>query len=855
MRPTRIAAPVIISLVAALALPATAAAAPSRSRSSGATTAGGIEYVLLALTPQNRTALRALAGSSMPRGFSRATALAAALPSAARREAVVSTVRSLGLTVDRVDRMSVVVSAPAGRIRALFGSARAVDPTSPVEHPLPTIPSVLRGNVTVALGGDDNRPAMRHFALADRTADGTDFRTAYGVSNLDPLTPPVQAEKEETIATVQLSGWHSSDLNKYADFLRQQTGNPAWPTPKYTQIDDPLLPSCVSSTSNKCPNALGDDVEVDLDQEAIYATAPYAHQRAYTSGNDFLGLYDSLTSIGDDASDPRVDRHIVAASISWGFCETDLNQENNSNGLYSSFEDLLSYVLGTGVTVFASSGDNGAFCDGKHKGVFYPASSPQVISVGGTQYPNSVASDAPQGWAEPNWTPASGGASGGGVSDVFPLPLYQQSAGITASGRAVPDISAMAGSPGFDVVTTSPSGGGTFPVGGTSVASPVTASTYAVQVAQHGYSWGVGDILPGLYAQTANFTDVNDGCTTAATSCPGYNGVDVAHAGYDEVTGLGTPIWSSLVSPALGGDPHLSVGAAYTRSTTVPVSVHTADWQNFDRYRIDVDANHTCTVANATATPPTSVKIDDFGFKGLADGVHDLTLVAFNAATKVCHYADAFVFVDTTKPSPSVELTPLTGTNSIALQWNGGDSGGSGIKTFQVSMVSAGRQVFTTTSSRGQTVHLPGKRGASYTVTVTATDHAGNVRAATASLIDDRAMSMSGRWSHIFTRSDYAGESSRSNRAGATASGNVTGRVYVLYVVKCPTCGNAVVSVDGQQVKTIDLFATHTRHLVAVTVYKNGADVSRHVVVKVLGSRNSQSHGSDVYVDAISARA
>src|SRR5690242_9375519 len=94
LRPTRIAAPVIISLVAALALPATATAAPARTANAGAT-----ERVLLALTPHDRTALRALARSAMPRGSSRATALTAALPSPSQREAVVATARSLGLTV------------------------------------------------------------------------------------------------------------------------------------------------------------------------------------------------------------------------------------------------------------------------------------------------------------------------------------------------------------------------------------------------------------------------------------------------------------------------------------------------------------------------------------------------------------------------------------------------------------------------------------------------------------------------------------------------------------------------------------------------------------------------------------
>ena len=848
MRPTRIAAPMIVCLAAALALPATATAASHSNAASGRT-----EHVLLALTPQNRGALRALAHSSVARGSSRAAALAAALPSDSQRGAVVSAARALGLSVDRISRMSVLVSAPASRIRDLFGSARAVDPTSPVEHPLPLLPSALRGYVTIALGGDDNRPAVRHFAMPDGTADGTDFRAAYGVSALDPTTPPTAAEKDETIATVQLSGWHSSDLNKYAAFLRQQTGNPNWPTPSYTQVDDPLLPSCIASNANKCPNMVGDDVEVDLDQEAIYASAPYAHQRAYTSGNDFLGLYDSLTSIGDDASDPRVDRHIVAASVSWGFCETDLDQDPNSNQLYSSFEDVLSYDLATGVTVFASSGDNGAYCDGKHKGVSYPSSSPQVVGVGGTEYQSSVASDAPQGWVESSFTPSTGGASGGGVSEAFPVQAFEKNAGIAAAGRTVPDISAVAGSPRFDVVTTSPSGGGTFPVCGTSAAAPRAASTYAVQVAQHGYSWGVGNILPGLYTQPGNFTDVNDGCTMPVAQCPGYNGADVAHAGYDEVTGLGTPKWSTLVSPALGGDPHLSVGAAYVNSTTVPVSVHSADWQTFNRYRIDVDANHTCTIANASATPPTSVKIDDFGYKGLADGIHDLTLVAFNSADNQCHYADAFVFVDTTKPSPEAQLTPGSGVEDLLVHWGGGDSGGSGIKNFRVTVTTGGRQVFSTTATRDKTLRIPAQRGKAYALTVTATDFAGNVRSSTATLVDDAGLGLSGKWSRVFARSDYAGATSLSSRSGSTATGSLAGRVYQVYVIECPTCGKAAISVDGKRVKTIDTYSARTRHRVAVKVFKSGSEQPRRVVVTVLGSHSSRSAGTNVYLDALTA--
>ena len=853
MLTTRIAAPLTVCLAAALALPVAAVASPS-------TASGPTEHVLLTLKPQNRGALRALARTASGRGTANAAALAAALPSSAERADVMSTARSLGLTVDRADRMSVLVSAPASRIRALFGSARAVDPSSPVQHPLPGLPGALRGSVTIALGGDDHRPAFRHFALPDGTADGTDFRTAYGDSVTNPLTPPTAAEQNETIATVQLSGWHSSDLTKYAGYLRQQTGNPAWPTPKYTGIDDPLLPSCIATAHNArtCSNLPGDDVEVDLDQEAIYATAPYAQQRGYTSGNDFFGLYDSLAAIGDDASDPTVDRHIVAATISWGFCETDLDSDSSANELYASFEDVLSYDLATGVTVFAATGDSGGQCDGTTTGVSYPASSPQVIAVGGTSYEGPVASTAPTGWVDPGWTAGNTkglGAAGGGVSEVFPEPSYQKNAGITATGRAVPDISALAGDPGFNVVTTSPSGAGTFPVGGTSVSSPVTAATYALQVARHGYSWGVGDILPGLYAQSASFTDVNDGCAAAGPTCPGWNGVDVAHAGFDLVTGLGTPKWSSLVSSQLGGDPHLSVGLAYSSGTRVPVTVHTADWQNFDRYRVDVDSDHVCTVVNASATKPTSVRIDDFGFKGLADGVHDLTLVAFNSADQVCHFADAFVFVDTTNPSPLAKLSVGGGRNAVVARWGGGDSGGSGIKTWRVTLGYTGHVLLSTTSSHADSVRVPAKRGKTYTLNVTATDRAGNTQTASATLLDDPATGLSGNWSRATSTAAFGGSTSESSRSGASSSVRLRASAYYAYVTTCSSCGRFAVYVDGKKAKTFDTYSGHTRHRVPITLFSSAKEVQRHVVIKVLGRHSSKSHGNDVFLDAISTRS
>jgi kumamolisin len=853
VRISRLPAPIVACVVAALAAPVLATT-PAGAASVRQQPTGPTQRVLLTLAPQDRGALRALARSSSVRRAETAASLSEALPSDARRRSVADTARNLGLHVDRSNRMSVLVSGRASLVRSLFGSARAVDPRSPVQHPLPSLPSALRGQVTVAFGGDDNRPAFRHFGLPDGTADGTDFRTAYGDTDTSPLAAPSAHEKAATIATVQLSGWHSSDLDAYATFLRNQTGNAGWPAPRYTGVDDPLLPSHVAQSG---PN-FGNDIEVDLDQEAIYAVAPFARQRAYLSGNDLFGMYDSLAAIGDDASDPTVDRHLIAASISWGFCETDLNSDPSSNALYAAFEDVLSYDLATGVTVFSASGDDGSKCDGSHLGVSYPASSPQVISVGGTQHTGGdVIADPPSGWKD------TFGSSAGGASKVFPRPAYQPFALTGSTMRTVPDISALAGDPGFDVRSTSPAAPHAVDTyGGTSLASPVSAATYAVQVAQHNFSWGVGNILPGLYDQAANtpssFTDVDDGCVANDSSCAGWNGVDVAHAGYDQVTGLGTPVWSSIVSPGLGGDPHLSVGRAYSNSRVVPVTVRTPDWQSYDRFRIDVDGDHVCTVNNASATKPTSVTVPAFGGAHSADGVHSLTLVAFNSADNICHYSDAFVFVDTTDPSPTAGLSITKGVKNLLASWGGNDrdffSEGSGIRSLRVKLGYPGKVVLNRTTFNRGSVRVTAKPGKVYTLSVTATDYAGNVHTAVAQLVDDREFSFSRGWSRTIGPTAFDGSEATSTRRGAKASASATGLTYALYVTTCSTCGKIGIIVGGKQRRVIDTYSKRTHDRVRFTVYSVRSDVRRKLTFKVLGTQNSHSGGHRVIVDGLTTK-
>jgi kumamolisin len=830
MRIARLAAPVSCCLALTLAAPTAALA-----RNAAADSAPS--RVLLVVAPQDRAALRALAHGGAAAVATDAGRLAGALPGAERRRTVADTARALGLTVDRVGTLSVAAHGPARLVTDLFGSARAVAPASAVQHPLPRVPAAFGGAVTVALGGDDTRPAFRPAVLDNGTAEGVDFRTAYGDTQTAPNTPlaalpdaVARATRAQSIATVQLSGWRTGNLAAYRSFLQSssQSGS-SWPVPSYTVVKDPFLPPS------------GHNLEVDLDQEALYSVAPYAHQRAYLSGNDFIGMYDSLVAIGDDASDPVTDHHIVAASISWGFCETDILRDPRAASLYTAMEDALSYVLSTGVTVFAASGDGGSTCAGTTPGVFYPASSPQVVGVGGTQHAptgscpasTSLVTDDPIGWP----------SSGGGSSAIWPRPAYQDGT-VSGANRSVPDIAALAGCPRFEVVTSTE--GDHQSVGGTSLASPVATATFAAELARHGYSWGVGDVLPGLYAQQAGgFTDVVDG----------------AAPGYDVVTGLGTPLWDALLDADLGGQPHLTVDTAYSPTTRVPVTVRTPDWLSFDNYRIDVDGGRLCTTQSPEpdGAKPAYVRIDDGGIRGGADGIHSLTLVAWDdpapGETVQCRFADAFAFVDTIRPIPVAKLSVGDGRRDVVASWRGFDgANGSGIRRYHVRLSTQTKTLVSKVTSRRGTVRVVGRPGKVYTLRVTAVDRAGHSRTVTGRLVDDRHASYAGGWRRTKASGTFDHTLSVADRAGARATQRLPGFSYTVVVTTCSSCGRLAVYVDGVRRRTVDTYSARTHHRVTFTVYTARRDDTRRVVVRALGTRDTRSTGTRVLLDALAGK-
>lgn len=232
----------------------------------------------------------------------------------------------------------------------------------------------------------------------------------------------------------------------------------------------------VSVDPNADPDSTG---EVMLDIDVAGALGGGAKIVTYFSTFDEKGLIDCLsTVINDSTNDPSV------ISISWGW---DENENFNNQGVTWSAAAIthcnasLLALAHLGITVCVSTGDDGSEAqmqDGRAH-VNFPASSPYVLAVGGTTL--HVRKDA-KGAAkitEVVWNDGPGSGTGGGVSDITPVPAWQAGKVLPSinsghfAGRAIPDVAANADpSTGYLIM----SGGKLQIVGGTSASAPLWAS-------------------------------------------------------------------------------------------------------------------------------------------------------------------------------------------------------------------------------------------------------------------------------------------------------------------------------------------------------------------------------------------
>ena len=416
------------------------------------------------------------------------------------------------------------------------------------------LPAELQGYVVAVLGLDNRPQAQPHFrilgehgAAAAQVAQGQGFARPHAGAGISytPVQvgelyqfPPNATASGQTIGIIELGGgFRPSDIATYFKSLGQKP-----PT---------VIAVPVGTGKNKPTTANSADGEVMLDIEVAGAVAPGARIVVYFAPNTDQGFVDAIAhAIHDNTYKPSV------ISISWGSAEINWTAQ-----AIAALDAACQSAAALGITITVASGDNGssdAVTDGNNH-VDFPASSPHVLACGGTNLQgNGSAITAETVWnAQPN-----GGATGGGVSNVFPLPTWQAGSKVPqptnpSGGRGVPDVAGDADPASGYVVRVD---GQTFVIGGTSAVAPLWAGLIAVANQQNGNS--AGFIQPAIYTAKAKsaFRDI----------LKGNNGSFPAATGWDACTGLGSPVAPHLIKAVKPtSSQSRSKVAANTRKTGV----------------------------------------------------------------------------------------------------------------------------------------------------------------------------------------------------------------------------------------------------------------------------------------------
>jgi MYXO-CTERM domain-containing protein len=201
-----------------------------------------------------------------------------------------------------------------------------------------------------------------------------------------------------------------------------------------------------------------------------------------------------------------------------------------------------------GQNLFVASGDSGAVS--ANNKVFAPGDDPNVVVVGGTSLTTNGAGGT---WkSEVAWTGSLGGIS----TNDFMLPSYQQNLAsstnhVSTTLRNLPDVSSNADGNMYLFCN-----GGAVTVGGTSAAAPTWAGFLALvnqEAAEHDLP-PVGFLNPTFYklAESPKYADLFHDITSGSNFTKDSPDLYTAIAGYDLVTGWGSPIAPAMIDELSG---------------------------------------------------------------------------------------------------------------------------------------------------------------------------------------------------------------------------------------------------------------------------------------------------------------
>jgi subtilase family serine protease len=432
-------------------------------------------------------------------------------------------------------RTQLLLTAPAARVERLlhvslgeFAQPNGTRYRRPLGRPV--IPAALSPYVLAATHLDTKPLPMQ----ADIPQGGMVASDLAALYNLKPLISGRGLDGSgQTVAVYSQDTFQPSDIQAF-DALHHIVGAP--------------MPLRVTVEGGKALpfKASAEAAEVDLDLEVIREIAPRAQIINYeTPCCNPAFMSDAIDRIVQDG-------YAKLANFSYGICEFDAAP--SAQDLIAEDNSFLSAQV-HGVTAFVSSGDSGAYSCQRYSlrdhrlTVEWPASSPHVVSVGGTYV--DVRRDGTR-YDELGWEDIlSGGGGGGGVSAAFVRPAWQTGVpGIqnqfstNPPARQVPDVAADAAfGSGYSIYSQ----GQHYQVGGTSAAAPFWTGSFVLidQLAQRQLGHPLGFVAPLLYRAAdrdrSAFYDVTLGGNRYYRAGPGW----------DYSTGLGTPNMERLAADVI----------------------------------------------------------------------------------------------------------------------------------------------------------------------------------------------------------------------------------------------------------------------------------------------------------------
>jgi len=342
-------------------------------------------------------------------------------------------------------------------------------------------------------------------------------------------SPVVTPAACSIFATAEFQGqkWSQKDMTKFATAC----------TPNF-------LNATVAKEIGGPGGTGGQGVEALLDVE--YASAVAGNIPMWNVYSKTYSLEDYVKTLAAlaDGQIPLIN------SVSYG---NDEIQQTSTAYMYACNTQFMA-IGSRGVSIMFASGDQGVCgrsgCKGKG-GVFhpdFPAGSPYITSVGGTDFATKGVIGDEKAWSD----------GGGGFSNTFAIPSFQteavaafkvaaQAAGTLPpqakwnnTGRGYPDLAALGGEGNPYCVAKSLLFIG---VAGTSASCPVAAGVFATlndaRLAKGGKP--LGFLNPFIYQNGDAFNDVTLGANPPKTGFP-------AVKGWDAATGWGTPDASKLLT-------------------------------------------------------------------------------------------------------------------------------------------------------------------------------------------------------------------------------------------------------------------------------------------------------------------